>query len=245
LRRGNGRRRYAMSGYCNMSADPAKLQAIIGYAFNDKGLLHQALTHRSASRIGAPFSYERLEFLGDRVLGLVLAEALLRQYPAEKEGAIAKRHAALVRQEALVAVAERLHLMDYISTPSTDRTINAAAKASVQADVMEAILGAVYWDGGFAPAKDIVLRFWDEALTAVNAPPIDAKSALQEWAQGHGLPLPDYTLVDNQGPAHAPNFTVTVKVGKHPACTGSGTTHKAAQQAAATVALQQLGIWTA
>lgn len=234
-----------MSGYYSMSGDTARLQALIGYTFNNTSLLHQALTHRSAQRTGVPFGYERLEFLGDRVLGLVLAEALLRQYPDEKEGAIAKRHAALVRQEALVAVAERLHLMEYITTSPNDRTTNAAAKASVQADVMEAILGAVYWDGGFAPAKEIVLRFWDEVLTAVNAPPIDAKSALQEWAQGHGLALPDYTLESHQGPAHAPQFTVTVKVGRNPAYTGSGTTRKAAEQAAATAALKHLGIWTA
>ncbi len=210
------------------------IEALLQHAFNNQALLTQALTHTSCSRNRQDLHYERLEFLGDRVLGLVIAEILLAAFPDENEGMIAKRHAALVRKETLATVAETLNLADYIRIPAGDRV---QLSASVLADVCEALIAALYLDGGLSVAADFINRHWQPLMHAALTPPQDAKSALQEWAQGRGLPRPVYMVTDNRGSDHLPVFVVEVHVNTLPILTGEGSSKKIAEQAAAAEAL--------
>lgn len=200
------------------------LQAKTGYAFRDAALLDMALTHASVH--GKKYDNERLEFLGDRVLGLVAADMLYRAYPAEDEGSLAKRHTALVRQATLVAVAEDLSLAGLV------RVSGDARRDAVLSDAVEALIGAVYLDGGYAAAEKMVRALWQKHLSAAPAPPEDPKSALQEWAQARGLGLPSYAVLGQSGPDHAPVFDVSVCLGdRH--VTASASSKRAAEKDAA------------
>ena len=178
------------------------------------------------------FAFERLEFLGDRVLGLVLAKALLDRFPTEKEGDISKRHAALVFQDALVQIAENLNLPAIMN-------MNEAAEGrrykSFLSDRIEALVAALYLDSGLEAARDFILTHWAGALDDLqnHAPPRDPKTSLQEWCQKNGHPLPQYDLLASKGPAHSPFFTVQVTVKNHPPTIGEGASKKEAEQAAA------------
>src|ERR1700733_11204925 len=181
----------------------AALEAALGHRFEKPELLVQALTHSSASHLAAPRrhtgrSYERLEFLGDRVLGLVIAEMLLSAYPDEPEGALARRHADLVRKETLAAVAGEIDLAQHIRLPAIEERA-ARSNPSLLADVCEAVIAALYLDGGFVVAQAFVTRHWTPRMAALVAPPKDPKTALQEWAQGRGRKLPAYRLVKSEG----------------------------------------------
>jgi ribonuclease-3 len=218
------------------------LEASLGHRFERPELLDQALTHSSASHLaaarqGGGRSYERLEFLGDRILGLIIAEMLLVAYPDEAEGALARRHAELVRKETLAAVAGEIDLAQYVRLPLIEEPA-ARRNPSLLADVCEAVIAALYLDGGFAIARDFIVRHWTARMAAALAPPKDAKTALQEWAQGRGRKLPAYRLLKAEGPSHHPVFTVSVEVEGLAEQTATGASKRQAEATAAALLLQ-------
>lgn len=181
---------------------------------------------------------ERFEFLGDRVLGLVIAEALLKAFPEENEGALAPRLAALVSAQTLAKVAAGFGLPEHIKVARGQRA--DTAETAVLADACEAVIGALYLDGGLTVAEKFVATHWHPLMHADLVPPKDAKTALQEWAQGRGLPLPSYSVIESSGPAHAPSFTMSVHVEGFPLTQGKGRTKRLATQAAASALLQKV-----
>jgi len=215
------------------------LDGILGYRFTRSDLPREALTHRSAlqgkQRPGGASlggSNERLEFIGDRVLGLLIAEWLAERFPDEQEGELGRRLASLVSQPVLAHVADTIGLGEALSVAPGEARAGVKRRATVLADALEAALGAIYLDGGLEPARDFVHRAWDAAMTAQGAPPKDAKTALQEWVQKRGLDLPAYTVSARSGPPHEPVFEVTVSVGAWRA-TGTAGSKRAAEQLAA------------
>jgi len=214
-----------------MSAE--RIIAILGYQFRDGALLTSALTHPSRRASGRASAYERLEFLGDRVLGLVIAEMLLRAFPDESEGDLAKRHAGLVRAETCALIARQWELHKLLDAASSEYAGGEIANPATLSDACEALIGAIYLDSDFAHAQAIVARFWSPLLGANLAPPSEPKTALQEWAQARGLPLPEYREVSRQGPDHAPEFVIEVLVKGHKPAQGQGTSRRAAEKAAA------------
>lgn len=211
--------------------DPAELEEILGYRFNDSGLLTRALTHSSLKNSGNDASYERLEFLGDRVLGLIIAELLIDEFPDSAEGKLAPRLASLVSGRTLADVARNLGLAKFILMTDGEAAAGTNERDSVLADCCEAIIGSVYRDGGLNAATTLVRRYWIPLLVEVE--PRVSKTELQEWVQGRGLPLPRYTVVDQQGPAHAPAFTIELKISTEDPILATGTSKQAAEQAAA------------
>jgi ribonuclease-3 len=201
-------------------SDPALLEAgerILGHRFVRQELLAEAMTHRSAARKlpghrrGAG-SNERLEFIGDRVLGLVMAEWLIERFAHEQEGELGRRLAQLVAQPALAAVAEALGMTEILAVSPGEERAGVKNRATVTADALEAAIGALYLDGGLPVARDFIRRSWEPALAAQEAPPKDAKSALQEWALARGMGLPLYTVTSRIGPSHNPIFVVSVRL---------------------------------
>jgi ribonuclease-3 len=215
----------------------AALEARLAYHFADKAHLEEALTHASHKAVpkaGAPApDNERLEFLGDRVLGLVIAEALLERFPEAREGALALRLNALVRKETLATLAEELGLPEVINLARGETLEGSRARGTILSDACEAVIAAIYCDGGFAAARDFVLRLFGPLLTTLDHVPQDAKTALQEWAQGRSLPTPRYTVMGREGPDHEPRFKVSVSVEGFPQQEGEGASKRAAEQAAA------------
>jgi ribonuclease-3 len=214
---------------------PAGLEDRIGYRFGDLILLREALTHSSAAGRGrrAVRSNERLEFLGDRVLGLVIADLLIRRFAKEGEGALSRRHAALVRRETLAEIAIEIALGDYLVLARSEDETGGRSKSATLANGLEALIGALYLDGGLTPAAAFVARHFGPRLAAMRAPPRDPKTALQEWAQARGLALPDYRVLEVAGPAHEPRFEVSVQVADRPPVTAVAGSKRAAEQAAA------------
>jgi len=218
-----------------------KISEIIDYNFRDESLRRDALTHPSRRASGSKTSaYERLEFLGDRVLGLVIAEILLRSFPDEAEGDLARRHAALVRAETCALIARQWNLHKLLDAASSEYVGGEIANPATLSDACEAIIGAIYLDSDFAVTQAIVARFWSPLLNADLAPPQEPKTALQEWAQARGLPLPLYTEVSRTGPDHAPEFVIEVSVKGHTPASGQGTSRRAAEKAAAEILLNMI-----
>ena len=212
-----------------MSAD---LTDILGYIFSDKARVTEALTHRSV--VGASIgSYERLEFLGDRVLALVIADLLVAEFPSEAEGALAMRFVALVRRETLAEIAGNAGIASHILLGASEEESGGRENDAILADVCEALLGAMYLDGGLEPARAFIERYFLAALHEAIKPPQDAKTALQEWAQGKGYGLPNYNQVLRDGPDHAPVFTISVTVKDISPAQGTGSSKRTAEQAAA------------
>ncbi len=220
----------------------ASLEQRLGYGFTDPALLSLALTHGSArgDRPGSVVSNERLEFLGDRVLGLVVAELLYRRFTDEPEGALAQRHAALVSRPTLTRVAERLHLSPSIVASRSEREAGGTSNPGMLADTCEAIIGAMFLDGGLAAAAAFIEAQWSAFICDTLTPPKDPKTALQEWAQGRSLGLPNYREVKRHGPAHAPEFWIEVDVPGAGTAIANGATKRAAEQAAAEELLGRL-----
>lgn len=209
----------------------AELEAAIGHHFADPTLLEAALTHAST---GAGVSYERLEFLGDRVVGLVVARALYEAFPGEAEGALAKRLSALVSGPFLAGLAEKLGLGAHMRFSNAEAASGGAGNPGIMADAFEALVGALYLDAGMEAARALVLRAMGDAIQEGREPPQHPKTALQEWAQGRGLPLPDYVVVETSGPDHAPVFIVRVTVRGHGGeAQADGPSRQAAEKAAA------------
>ncbi|MCA8928627.1 MAG: ribonuclease III [Alphaproteobacteria bacterium] len=220
---------------------PPALADLLGHAFRNPDLLQAALTHPSAGERDERRAYERLEFLGDRVLALAIAELLLERFPRDDEGALSRRLVSLVRAETLAEVADGLGLGRHLEMAPSARKDGARARISMLSDACEAVIGALYLDGGLEPARAFVRRHWASAVETGGKRPLqDAKTGLQEWLQGRGLALPTYTLVGQEGPAHAPEFTVEVRAENGRATTATGPSKRAAEQAAAEALLAQL-----
>lgn len=216
------------------------LAARLGHGFADPGLLRRALTHRSAAARGHDGSYERLEFLGDRVLGLVVAELLFKRFPGEAEGALAQRLSDLVRKETLSDVGATLGLAQYLRLAKGEEAAGERQNPALLANACEAVFGALYLDGGLGPPRRLIEAHWMPLIEAERRPPRDAKTALQEWAQARGLPLPAYAEIAREGPHHEPRFTIEVTVKDRGAARGEGRSKRLAEQAAAEGLLAQL-----
>ncbi|MFC3124501.1 ribonuclease III [Pseudoroseomonas globiformis] len=206
----------------------------LGHAFANTGLLDQALTHRSAAdpKRGMLDSNERLEFLGDRVLALVMAEWLSERFPNEREGALGKRLAVLVAADTLAKVGEAIGLPAALRIPPAEGRTGLRGRVTVIADATEALIGALYLDAGLEVARGFVRREWSAFLEADPTPPMSAKSRLQEHTLGRAQGLPEYRIVSNTGPSHAPRFVVSVTAAGREA-EGQGESKRAAEQAAA------------
>lgn len=209
----------------------------LGHRFKDSSLLELALTHPSISKAQ---NNQRLEFLGDAVLGAVVAKLLYEMYPAEPEGELARRHAALVRGETLTQVARDIGLGEELKIAASEAKSGGRDNPSNLEDALESIIGALYIDGGMAAAENFILPRWKEMAQKVLAPPKDAKTALQEWSQARGLPVPTYTLKQSTGPAHAPMFTIEVTVQGYPPAEAEAASKRAAEQLAAEILLKAL-----
>ena len=225
------------------TADPAGLAIKLGHQFAKPELLQGALTHPSLAaaktRKKGVTAYERLEFLGDRVLGLVVAQWLYEKFPDSNEGDMAKRHAALVNRDALRAIADDIGLGQYLRLARGEETGGARKNLSTLPDALEAIIGAMYLDGGLKAAEQFIHRYWQRDIATPEAP-ADPKTALQEWAQGLSLPLPVYKVTDRSGPPHAPKFVIEASVQNQPPVTAEGNSKRAAEKAAATLLLAQV-----
>jgi ribonuclease-3 len=235
--------------------DLRDLATALDYTFKDPELLRIALLHPSAvssgrgkrskksePRIGRGADNQRLEFLGDRVLGIVVAEMLFRTFPDEDEGALARRLAALVRQDSLDAVAREIALGRYLTISRGEEEGGGRDNPAILADACEALIGAIYLDGGLEAARIFVERHWRPKMNAEEKPPQDAKTALQEWAQAAGLALPLYTVVKSEGPPHDPVFEVEVMVVGQRPVSARGRSKRAAEQAAARQLLDRVGV---
>jgi ribonuclease-3 len=196
----------------------AECEDTIGHRFKTPALLDRAMTHRSATQgKAAEWSNERLEFLGDRVLGLVIVETLLERFPGSREGELAPRLNALVSRETCAVVGAELGLGRFLIVDRSERASGGNNKPTLLANAAEAVIGAVYLDGGLKAADKFILKHWASLLTATAEKPRDPKSSLQEWVQAEGLPAPSYRHDARDGPDHAPMFTATVHVqGREP-----------------------------
>ena len=222
--------------------DLASLGDRLGHTFQRAELAVEALTHRGTLdkrpdlKAAFPHGNERLEFLGDRVLSLAMADLLLRRFPNEREGQLARRHAALVSARTLGEIAGAVGLSEHrIAWRGAPK-----ATPAILADMLEALLGAVFLDSGFAAAGQVIERPWGERLGSQHPAPRPPKTQLQEWAQGRGLALPSYKQIGREGSEHEPVFLVEVKVGNLPPAQGRGQTKREAESAAASLMLEQL-----
>ena len=222
-----------------LSSELKSFAGRIGYTFKRPELLHRAVTHSSMSSPTRDDN-QRLEFLGDRVLGLVMAEALFLADTSATEGQLAPRFNALVRKETCADVAREIDLGAVLKLGRSEMLSGGRRKEALLADAMEAVIAAVYLDGGFDAAKALVLRLWGERVTAVDADARDAKTALQEWAQARKLPPPKYVVVERTGPDHAPVFTIEARLENGQSESATANSKRQAEQAAAKKLLARL-----
>lgn len=234
-----------MSGSCEIARTAGSagddLAQRIGHVFARPALLAEAITHPSAvtpargraRRRVSPRHYERLEFLGDRVLGLVIADLLWHRFETEPEGAMTRRMADLVRRETVARVAAEIGLDRHLVLSPVEAAAGAAKNPSILADVCEAVIAAIYLDGGMAAAEVFVRRWWEPLIDERAAPPRDPKTRLQEWAQARGLGLPAYRLVATEGPDHAPRFTIAARVAQSEETSATASSKRAAEAEAA------------
>ncbi|MEE4119090.1 MAG: ribonuclease III [Paracoccaceae bacterium] len=222
-----------------LSADLRDFQHRLGHAFARPELLVRALTHSSLSSESRPDN-QRLEFLGDRVLGLVMAEALLAADAGAKEGQLAPRYNALVRRETCAEVAGEIGLGDVLKLGRSETMTGGRRKAALLADGMEAVIAAVYLDAGFNAARALVLRLWGDRVGRVAEDARDPKTALQEWAQARGMKPPAYEQVARSGPDHAPEFTIRARLESGAVAEARAPSKRAAEQAAAQALLAEV-----
>ncbi|MCT4607854.1 MAG: ribonuclease III [Pelagimonas sp.] len=221
------------------SADLIALQKRLGHVFRDPSLLRRAVTHASMSGPGREDN-QRLEFLGDRVLGLVMAEALLREDRQASEGLLAPRYNALVRKETCADVAAQIDLGAALKLGRSEQMSGGRRKMALLGDAMEAVIAAVYLDGGFETAQALILRLWGARISNVEEDAKDSKTALQEWAQARGMQPPSYTVIAREGPDHAPVFTIEVRLSTGQTAQSTANAKRQAEQAAAKNLLGQL-----
>lgn len=219
-------------------ADP--IEAMTGHRFADLDLLRRALTHASA---GSGKDYQRLEFLGDRVLGLVVAQMVFEANPRATEGELSLRLNALVNAETLAEIADAVGLSSLIVAGSQLRSLQGRKRINLRADVMEALIAAVFLEGGLDAARVFIHRHWQPRSLATTAARRDAKTALQEWAHQKARATPTYTIDKREGPDHDPLFEVSVRIGTMPPALGTGRSKREAEQAAAEALLLREGVW--
>lgn len=222
--------------------DRAKLETVIGYQFAEKERLDRALTHSSA-RSAKGSNYQRLEFLGDRVLGLCVAELLFQTFRDANEGELSVRLNQLVSAESCAMVADDLALHQFIRTGSDVKKITGKAMMNVRADVVESLIAAIYLDGGLEAARGFVLRHWKDRAVRADGARRDAKTELQEWAHAKFGIAPTYRTDDRSGPDHDPRFTVTVEIAGVAPETGIDRSKRGAEQVAAMKLLEREGVW--
>ena len=226
-------------------AEAAAIEARIGHKFADPSLLATAFTHVSALKKSARSradSYQRLEFLGDHVLGLIVSDMLYRAFPKADEGELSKRLADLVRKETCADVAKSLGLLEGIKLGAVGAGAGARLRTSVIGDICEAVIGAIFLDGGYAAAAKFVERNWTERMRRPRPALRDPKTVLQEWAQGKGLPTPVYREVERTGPHHDPQFRIAVDLPGLAAAEGVGGNKRAAEKAAASAMIAREGV---
>lgn len=219
------------------------LERRLGYKFKNQELLERALTH--ASMRGARMvrrDNERLEFIGDRVLGLAIVEAVSEKLPEAREGELARRYNSLVKGATCAVVGRTLDLGACMILSESEDSSGGRKKDTILADAVEAVLGAIFLDAGFDAARDVVLRLWQPLLDERHDQSLDAKSVVQEWAQGKGLSLPRYVELSRDGPDHAPKFTTEVHIRGCKPATGTGRSKRHAEQAAARAFLEREGV---
>jgi ribonuclease-3 len=225
-----------------------EIQSVIGYSFAEPRFLAEALTHasvlstgrRSLRAMGRRRSNERLEFLGDRVLGLAVAHLLIENYPDEEEGGLTHRHSTLVRRETLADVAGEIGLGRWLEVAHGGRGSGGMANPTILADACEAVIGAIFLDGGYAPAAALIRRYWLARVLEMTESPRDAKTMLQVWALARGRSLPTYRIVDTAGPAHSPVFTVEAAIEGLGGAVAEAKAKRAAEQAAAATLLARV-----
>ena len=218
----------------------------LGFAFKDRALVELALTHASARPSLKPNEdNERLEFLGDRVLGLAIAELLTQTFPESSEGELARRYNQLVRAETCAEIAKEWELGQLILMSGGEAESGGRSKKTILANACEAVLGAIFCEAGYQAARDVVFRFWASELASLDLALPDAKSILQEWAQGRRLSLPRYVEIAREGPDHKPRFTAEVQIDGVAPERGHGANKRAAEQAAALAMLLREGVWRA
>jgi len=222
-----------------LGADVQEFCERLGHQFSRPVLISRALTHSSISSETRPDN-QRLEFLGDRVLGLVMAEALVQADKAATEGQLAPRFNALVRKETCADVAQQIDLGAVLKLGRSEMMSGGRRKQALLGDAMEAVIAAVYLDAGFNAARDMVLRLWGKRIEQVDDDARDAKTALQEWAQAKGQKPPRYDVVSRKGPDHAPVFTVEAKLDSGQSETASASSKRAAEQVAAQKLLKKV-----
>jgi ribonuclease III len=225
-------------------AELAPLASRLGYSFLDPELASLALTHLSAQSLGGQGraqSYERLEFLGDRVLGVAIASRLYSAFPQASEGELSMRFAKLVRRETCAEIAAQWDVGPHVMLGAGEARGGGRKNAAILADVCESLIGAVFVDGGFEAADALILRAWGERITADAEPARDAKTAVQEWAQARALAAPRYDEVERSGPAHAPHFVMRVMLDGFEPEVGAASSKRAAEQAAAQAFLDRWG----
>ena len=223
------------------TAEFSGLEENLGHVFADRKLLERALTHASAN---SQVSNERLEFLGDRVLGLIVAEMLFSAYPDDSEGLLALKYNALVRGEACAAAAEAAGLAKYLRLAAAEAASGGRKNAAILGGACEAVIAALYLDAGYEAARRFVERYWAQGFTELNQDMRDPKTMLQEWAQSRARAArgaPVYRLVTREGPDHAPHFVVEVTVSGEGSATGEGRSKREAQQSAARALIERLG----
>jgi ribonuclease-3 len=222
-------------------AELSALETRLGHVFGDASLATRALTHVSAPATAQERgqSYQRLEFLGDRVLGVVVAEMLYRAFPQATEGELSMRLAKLVRRETCALIAEEWDVGPHLVMGQGEARAGGRKKTAILSDICESLIGAVFLDGGFEAARDLVQRSWSERMNADLEPERDAKTAVQEWAQARALASPRYVEFERSGPAHAPRFVMQVLLEGFEPERGEATSKRAAEQAAARAFLER------
>ncbi len=216
-----------------VSAKTDELETILGHGFADRTLLERAVTHRSAAHAVDSHGYQRLEFLGDHVLGAIIATTVYNDHREAPEGELSRRYAKLVANRTLGDIALELELDRFVVLGPHERKGGMRRNAAILADVVEALIGALYLDGGYCAAQAFVRRCWQSRLRAQGGSGRDDKTRLQEWALKQGLALPGYRLLDMAGPAHAPLITVDVHIEGFDRVQASGRSRRAAEQLAA------------
>jgi ribonuclease-3 len=225
------------------AAVASALEKTIGYQFKDRELLERSLTHVSALGGGnRASSYQRLEFLGDHVLGLVISDMLFRAFPRADEGELSRRLADLVRREACADVARAINLGEALRLGTSEANAGGRLRTAILADACEGLVGAVFLDGGYRQAEALVDRLWGERMRAPARPLRDPKTMLQEWAQARGLPTPVYREIARTGPHHNPEFRVAVALPNREPAEGLGRSKRSAEQAAAAAMLGREGV---
>ncbi len=214
-----------------------QLEDIIGYKFKDRHLLERALTHSSTNDA---YNYQRLEFLGDRVLGLVIADALFTEFRGENEGGLAKRHTALVQGVTCAVIGQAHKIGDFIILSESERVSGGNLNENIIADVVESLLGAIYRDGGYDVAQKVILKLWGDNIKTLEKAPQDPKTELQEWVQARSLDLPLYEVAEKSGPDHAPMFLMRLTVDGQGSVEAEGSSRRQAEKTAARLMLKKL-----